>query len=227
MNSKVCSAKGCDVLLVDGVNHTASNNNNKCHTCYSKVMAPHNKKNNGERKYLNGSHVKVSDPSHKLLEAGRNFTDGRKASGKSTKKEGFVYIITNPAWPQWVKVGLTTEEDTRKRLSSYQTGSPLRDYVVYDEWPVDVARDSEKVAHNLLKDHGIEKRNEWFQCSPAAAELMIRGELEDANTREITTPPRPIGQSGRSNNPATDTEWVAARPEADLFATSHITGEEV
>jgi hypothetical protein len=87
-------------------------------------------------------------------------------------------------------------------------------------------KDSEDLAHELLETHFSRKR-EWFQCSPAAAELMIRGELEDANTREITTPPRPIGQSGRSDNQSTDTEWVAAGPTADLFATSDITGEKV
>ena len=39
---------------------------------------------------------------------------------------GFIYVISNPAWSEWVKIGRATSPEDR--LSSYQTGSPLRDY---------------------------------------------------------------------------------------------------
>lgn len=41
-------------------------------------------------------------------------------------KEGFVYFITNPAWPNKVKVGLTG--NYIKRLANYQTYDPYRSY---------------------------------------------------------------------------------------------------
>lgn len=42
--------------------------------------------------------------------------------------EGFLYLISNPAWPEQLKVGISV--DLKKRLSSYQTYSPLRDFVL-------------------------------------------------------------------------------------------------
>lgn len=41
-------------------------------------------------------------------------------------KGGWVYLIVNPAWAGWVKVGKTTEPE--RRLRDYQTASPYRDY---------------------------------------------------------------------------------------------------
>ena len=39
---------------------------------------------------------------------------------------GEVYIITNPAWEGWIKIGMAVE--SKDRLKGYQTSSPLRDY---------------------------------------------------------------------------------------------------
>jgi hypothetical protein len=43
-------------------------------------------------------------------------------------EEGYVYVVTNPAWPGWVKFGSAI--DPESRLRNYQTGSPMRDYKV-------------------------------------------------------------------------------------------------
>jgi hypothetical protein len=41
-------------------------------------------------------------------------------------KEGFVYTVSNPAWPNHLKLGMSV--DVRKRIANYQTYSPFRDY---------------------------------------------------------------------------------------------------
>jgi len=41
---------------------------------------------------------------------------------------GYLYIITNKSWQGWIKVGTT--RNLKKRLQTYQTGSPFRDYEV-------------------------------------------------------------------------------------------------
>jgi hypothetical protein len=46
----------------------------------------------------------------------------------TTIKEGLVYIIINPAWSEYFKVGMTIDLDDR--LKSYQTYSPLKDFKV-------------------------------------------------------------------------------------------------
>ena len=40
--------------------------------------------------------------------------------------KGFIYIITNPAWDGFIKIGRAS--NPKNRLNSYQTSSPLRDY---------------------------------------------------------------------------------------------------
>lgn len=46
----------------------------------------------------------------------------------NTIKEGLIYIITNPSWKDYFKVGMTIDLDGR--LKSYQTYSPHKDYKV-------------------------------------------------------------------------------------------------
>lgn len=53
-----------------------------------------------------------------------------KVFNKLPCKEGFAYIISNPAWPNHYKVGMS--KHVKKRLNTYQTYSPFRDYKV--EW---------------------------------------------------------------------------------------------
>lgn len=43
-------------------------------------------------------------------------------------KLGYIYIISNPAFPGWFKVGAAKDAETR--LNTYQTYSPFRDYVL-------------------------------------------------------------------------------------------------
>lgn len=41
-------------------------------------------------------------------------------------RAGYVYAITNPAWPDYIKIGSAV--DVYDRLNSYQTSAPNRDY---------------------------------------------------------------------------------------------------
>lgn len=43
-------------------------------------------------------------------------------------KEGFIYMISNPAFPGFLKIGMTT--DVHNRLSAYQTYDPLKRYKI-------------------------------------------------------------------------------------------------
>jgi dipeptidyl aminopeptidase/acylaminoacyl peptidase len=73
--------------------------------------------------------------------------------------EGFVYAIGNPSWPDYVKIG--SSSDVIDRLNSYQTSSPLRDYYIIDFF----------FSHNKLKDetelHEMfdDRNSEWCKTS--------------------------------------------------------------
>ena len=138
----------------------------------------HNPKNNPKRMFVNGKYVPKSHP---LYKAG-NYSSFEDAAFSSIEKyqsstEGQVYIITNPCFPEWVKVGMAV--DAEDRLRGYQTSSPFRDYELFYSWSVNDRRTAETEAHSILKEWTAGKKNEWFKCSPAFARVMLDSTMEN------------------------------------------------
>lgn len=127
--------------------------------------------NRNKRMWVNGKYISRNHP---LFKAGRykNFEEAAFESLTNYKinPEGDVYIITNPAWPEWVKVGKAVEASDR--LNNYQTSSPYRDYVIYDSFDVKDRSAAEAKSHELLQKH-FERQNEWFKCEPEQAKEVI------------------------------------------------------
>jgi len=84
---------------------------------------------------------------------------------------GFVYIITNPAFPGWVKIGLTT--DPERRLSNYQTASPYRDYEMVEVVKVNDRASAEITIHGDLGGKS-ERKGEWFRTTVDAARAHLQ-----------------------------------------------------
>lgn len=134
--------------------------------------------NNPKRMYVNGKYIPKSHP---LYKAG-NYKSFEDAAFSSLEKyqsstEGQVYIITNPSFPEWVKVGMAV--DAEDRLRGYQTSSPFRDYELFYSWSVHDRRTAESKAHSILKEWTAGKKNEWFKCSPAFARVMLDSTMEN------------------------------------------------
>ncbi|WNA15980.1 hypothetical protein XaC1_337 [Xanthomonas phage XaC1] len=89
------------------------------------------------------------------------------------------YVITNAAYPDWVKIGFTSKSEMTSRLRVYQTGSPFRDYEVYHEVLFDDAKLAEKEVHKRLKQMGATSKNEWFKISKRLASNMIDAVFDD------------------------------------------------
>ena len=86
-------------------------------------------------------------------------------------KSGEVYIIVNNAWPGWVKIGMAVYAEDR--LTKYQTGSPLRDYVLAYSVYTEDRRKTEREAHKAAE--AIAERNgEWFKMSIGQAKECIQ-----------------------------------------------------
>jgi hypothetical protein len=78
-------------------------------------------------------------------------------------EDGYVYIISNPCWDGWFKVGMAV--DPEDRCNSYQTSSPFRDYkLCYNKYFKD-RRSAEKTAHKKLRKKSIKYKGEWFKVS--------------------------------------------------------------
>ena len=121
--------------------------------------------------YVNGKYVSRKHP---LYKAGnyKGFEDAAFSSLENYKDnpQGQVYVITNPAWEGWVKVGMAV--DAGDRLNNYQTSSPFRDYTLVYTYEVDDRRAAESAAHTRLAKE-CDNINEWFKLPPPIANELI------------------------------------------------------
>ncbi len=90
------------------------------------------------------------------------------------RTDGWVYVLSNPAWPGYVKVGSSL--DARDRLRSYQTSSPFRDYSLECLVQVPDRRGFERALHTALEGHRV-GNTEWFRAHPQD----VRNILNDMN----------------------------------------------
>ena len=144
-----------------------------CKTCRISENAKTHKVHNPSRMWVNGKYIPTSHPLHK---PGRykTFEDAAFSSLEKyeTSTEGQVYVITNPNFSDWVKVGMAVE--AQDRLNGYQTSSPFRDYMLNYKWDVNDRRSAESEAHTKLQEL-YERRSEWFKCTPEQAQEVVSG----------------------------------------------------
>ena len=84
---------------------------------------------------------------------------------------GEVYIITNPAWKGWIKIGMAIEAEDR--LRGYQTSSPLRDFKLKFKKYFDNRRKAEQQAHTLCTKKAAKRKGEWFKIDLKIAKDII------------------------------------------------------
>jgi len=176
----------CNVELVAGSKSEGGNwnpwyakerpNNNICKSCfndrYLNGSTGSNSKSNPLRMYVNGKYISKSHP---LYKPGNYKTFSDAAFDGTYKldaiKEGYVYAITNPAWPEWVKIGMAI--DAYDRCNGYQTSSPFRDYKVEHTVVTNNRREAEAQAHKAASKIAQERRGEWFKLSIEEAKNVL------------------------------------------------------
>lgn len=92
-----------------------------------------------------------------------------QVSSKTKIKEGFIYFITNSAFPGWVKIGSTI--NLSERLSTYQTCDPNRKYIIQFSKYFPDCKTAEFQLHNLLNVH--QGNGEWFKINVKKAIKII------------------------------------------------------
>lgn len=87
--------------------------------------------------------------------------------GPTRTERGWVYVITNDAWPGYVKIGRAKDVD--HRLRQYNTYSPHRDFKVVLALPFSDVRKAEQDLINHLIGFSIPESpsREWFRAHPA------------------------------------------------------------
>ena len=90
-------------------------------------------------------------------------------------KEGQVYIMCNPSFRNWCKVGMAV--DAEDRLKQYQTSSPHRDYELVKCYNTSNRRETETKAHAELEKH-YKRKGEWFMCTGYNDQKILDAMLE-------------------------------------------------
>ena len=131
-----------------------------------------NPKSNPARMYVNGKYIPKSHPLYKSGNF-KTFEDAAfsSLSRYTTSSEGEVYIITNPAWKGWIKVGMAI--DAEDRCKGYQTSSPLRDFKLKFKKYFDDRRTAEQTAHTLCAKKADKRKGEWFKLDLKIAKDII------------------------------------------------------
>jgi len=147
-----------------------------CKPCWNKKYRATNTRGNPirnpKRMFVNGKYISNKHP---LYKPGRYKTFSDAAFDGTYKldsiKEGYVYAITNPAWPEWVKIGMAVDADDR--CNSYQTSSPFRDYKIEHVVVTNNRRAAEAEAHKAANKIAKEVRGEWFKLDIEQAKTIL------------------------------------------------------
>jgi hypothetical protein len=94
-------------------------------------------------------------------------------------KQGYLYIITNDAYPGWVKVGTTA--NLTERLHVYQTGDPLRRYIIQYSLHHPKYKEAEKKIKEVMKNFALEIKGEWYLVDLRFAKSRLDEQLDEYN----------------------------------------------
>ena len=92
---------------------------------------------------------------------------------------GYLYIITNEAFPGWVKVGTTA--DLNQRLHVYQTSDPFRRYRIVYSLQHPEFRKAEKRIKETMKYFALETKGEWYRIDLHMAKSRLEEQLDEYN----------------------------------------------
>jgi T5orf172 domain len=109
--------------------------------------------------------------------------------------KGIVYLLTNPAMPGIVKIGLTTRGDMKQRMNElFTTGVPVPFDCVF-ACDVDDCAEVERALHIAFGPYRIHPKREFFKIEPeqptAILKLFEKKEVTSEVNRELdaaTTP---------------------------------------
>jgi len=97
---------------------------------------------------------------------------------------GWLYILTNPAMPGLVKVGMTTRTPEERAAELHDTGS-LAPFTVASAWPVDDVQAAERDAHACLARYRVSDQREWFRVSLPQAIAALRPSHRSSMARRV------------------------------------------
>lgn len=102
-----------------------------------------------------------------------------------------VYVLTNPAMPNLVKIGWTRDDDANLRIGQlYTTGVPVPFKLEY-ACRVTNGKDVEDALHRAFAPYQVNPRREFFRIEPEQAIAILRLLHEDATSEVAAQPAGP------------------------------------
>jgi len=184
----ICYKCNCSLDATNWMASFKKRNQRICKACYRSKF---NSKNGPQRLYINGEYIPKRDPRHKVFKPGnyKNINDAVFSQSSINQiQEGYVYVMTNKAWPDWVKIGMAI--DAEDRLNGYQTSSPHRDYVLEHYVASNDRRKSEREAHTRALPLATDSKGEWFKLSVEQA-ITILDNLDEQHRTVIKADKNP------------------------------------
>ena len=104
-------------------------------------------------------------------------------------KDGIVYVLTNPAFPNLVKIGITTRDQVSVRMAElYTTGVPLPFKCVF-AGKVDDPKKVESALHHAFTNTRVNPSREFFDIDESQAiailKLLVNEEVTPIVTYEL------------------------------------------
>lgn len=122
-------------------------------------------------------------------------------SEENDDKKGYIYILTNESHPGIIKIGITTDINTRlKSLYNTSTPFPFKCYALFETKNIKSARFIEKVLHKAFTETRVNNDREFFRKAPEnIVDLIeqIKGVERKVDLSEINN----TKQKTRSNIP--------------------------
>ena len=142
---------------------------------------------------------------------------------------GIVYCLTNPAMPDLVKIGRTT--NIEHRLRSLDTTSVPVPFECFAAMEVDDAAGAEQLLHELFSDHRVRSNREFFEVGAerVATALRLTGGRDVTPTTDVVQDEeaRLALDKARKKRERFNFDMVGIKPGAELqFRYRDISNDE-
>lgn len=126
--------------------------------------------------------------------------------------KGFIYIMTNPALHNMVKIGYATDvEQRRKQLSTTALPYEYEVYATYETSGNLEDKKLHKLIDNLNPDLRVSKNREFFVMTPEDAFELLEAIAKISDTEDKLVN---IAKKNKSNN---KTVQITKKPQIDFF----------
>lgn len=91
---------------------------------------------------------------------------------RALPKPGWIYVLTNPALPGLVKIGMTKRVKVEPRIREVGTSLPMPSVVAF-RCQTHQAGHLEKLLHHRFERRRVHRQREWFAASPREIERFL------------------------------------------------------